>query len=161
MNTKFIKDMLYEMKKDYGARIRYITLLGSEVQVETGKREFIKKAYDITAVVLPRQLSRKFIQDIGYLAANKNFTYGALNDYSDIKFIIDQDDLPKDVDISLDGYVVYNHTRYEKTKFELIEHQVAFLLSAKAAEGGKPYDIMPAKVGNSFQIQQGVSYELN
>lgn len=161
MNTRFIKDILYSLKRDYGDQIRYIVLNQSELVVETGKRNIQKTAYQIDAIILPRKLQRKFIQDIGYLAANKNFTYGALNDYSEMKFIIDCDDLPRDLDINFDGYVVYNGKRYEKTEFELLEHKVAFLLTAKAMEGGKPYDVQSIKVGNSFQLQQGVSYELN
>lgn len=161
MNTRFIKDIVYAMKREYGDEIRYIVLTQSELVVETGKRNIEKVAYTITAVILPRKLQRKFIQDIGYLAANKNFTYGALNDYSEMKFIIDFDDLPKGLDINFDGYVVYNGKRYEKTEFELLEHGVAFLLTAKAAEGGKTYDSQQLRVGNGLQLQQRVSYELN
>jgi hypothetical protein len=161
MNNKFIKDLLYQFKKDYGAKIRYIVIVQSDLDVETGKRDFIKQDFLIDVVVLPRRISRKFIQDIGYLAANKNFTYGAFNDYNEIKFLIDIDDFPKGLNISLDGYLVYNDKRYEKTEFDLIEHEVAFMLSAKGVEGGKPYDIIRPKVSSGLQLQHGVSFELN
>lgn len=161
MNTKFVKDAIYEFKKDYGAQIRYITIEQAVIDIETGKTDYIKRDYTIDVVVLPRRLTRKFIQDIGYLAANKNFTYGALNDYNEVKFLIDCDDLPKGLDISLNGYLVYNNKRYEKTEFDLIDHDVAFMLSAKGAEGGKPYDIVRPKASSGLQLQHGVSFELN
>jgi hypothetical protein len=161
MNTKFIRDNLYEFKKDFGVIIRYITVVQSEVDIDTGVRSFIKTAFDLPAVMLPRQLTRKFIQDIGYLAANKNFTYGALNDYMQVKFIIDRNDIPKDLDISIDGYLTYNNKRYEKVDFDIVGDDVAFIMTAKEAEGGKAYNIVTLKVGNSLQFQDGASYELN
>lgn len=161
MNNKFIKDLLYELKKDYGTQIRYINIDYSDVNIDTGKRSFIKSAYTFNAIILPRRTTRKFVQDIAYLAANKNFTYGGLNDYNEIKFIIDLDDLPKDLNISLDGYLIHNHKRYEKIEFELIEHEIAFMLSTKGVEGSKPYDIMPFLVQSTFQLQHRVNFELN
>lgn len=161
MNTRFIKNLLYKLKKDYGTTLKYISLVQSEVNFDTGTRDIIKNSHELTVVALPRTLSRKFIQDIGYLAANKNFTYGALNDYNDIKFIVDRDDLPKGLNIEIDGYVIYNGKRYEKVSFEIIEHEIAFMLTCKGVEGAKPYDINKIKVKSSFQLQQGVSFELN
>lgn len=161
MNTNFIKETLYTMKIDYGTIIRYITIIQSDVQIETGIRDIIKNVYDFNAVVLPRKLTRKFIQDIGYLAANKNFTYGALNDYNEIVIIIDPEDLPRNLQPELNGYIIYQGKRYEKTEFELFGENAAYILKAKGAEGGKPYDIMSLRVHSNFQLQTGVNCELN
>jgi hypothetical protein len=161
MNTNFVRQLLYEFKKDYGEQIRYISIAHSEMQVETGERNFIKTAYIITAIPLPKQLSRKFIQDIGYLAANKNFTYGGFNDYIQLKLIIDAEDFPKGLEPELTGYIVYNNKRYEKVEFEILEHKLAYIVTAKGVEGSKPYDIMTLKAFNTLQFQSGPSYELN
>lgn len=161
MNTRFIKNVIYKLKKDYGVSLKYITISQSEVNFDTGQRNIIKSVCEFIAVALPKTLTRKFIQDIGYLAANKNFTYGALNDYNDIKFIIDRDDLPSELNLEIDGYVIYNGKRYEKIQFEIIEHEVAFMLSCKNREGSKAYDITKLNPQSSFQLQQGVSFELN
>jgi hypothetical protein len=117
--------------------------------------------YELPAVLLPQDLVRKFMQDIGYLAANKNFTYGALNDYYTSKFLILDDDLPKGLPINLNGYVVWNHKRLERVSFEIMENGVAYLLTAKASEGGVPYDKIPATTQNKLVIGQAVTYELN
>lgn len=160
-NVRFIRNILYQFKKDYGTDIRYIMIDHSEFQADTGERKFIKKVYQLPAVLLPTNMLRKFVQDIGYLAANKNFTYGALNDYLTTSFIVLGEDLPSGIKPDLDGYVIINEERYEKVSIITLDHGVAHLFIAKNAQGGLAYDIQNEVARNSLQISQTVKYELN
>jgi hypothetical protein len=160
-NVMFMRRAIYQFKKDYGTLIRYFVIKNSSTDTKTGARLIEKDMFELPAVLLPQDLVRKFMQDIGYLAANKNFTYGALNDYLTSKFLILDDDLPKGLAINLNGYIVWNHKRLERISFESMENGVAYLLTAKASEGGVPYDKIPATTQNKLVIGQAVTYELN
>ena len=111
-------------------------------------------------VVLPIHTARKFIQDIGYLAANKNFTYGALNDFNKAMFLFDRSELPDDFQPELNGYINYNGKRYERVSLENLL-DTAFVLVAQGVEGANPYAILDVRAQNMLQMQGEVTVELN
>jgi hypothetical protein len=115
MNTRFITDILYDFKKDYGDDLRYIMLDHVEADIETGRRNNNRTYFDLEVIIMPQMLVRKFIQDIGYLAADKNFTYGGLNDYNSMPVIIRGQDLPENFKADLNGYCTYKHERLCKS----------------------------------------------
>lgn len=160
-NTRFIRNALYQFKKNYGTEIRYVSIVQSDVNPETGQRRIDKRAYTFEVILLPTTLMRKFVQDIGYLAANKNFTYGGLNDYITTSFLIMGEDFPVGLEPNLDGYIVHDHKRFEKVQLTKLEHGVGYLLVAKGVEGSLPYDVASLVAQNQLQFSQTVRYELN
>lgn len=156
---QMIRRLLYSLKRDWGATFEYVQILESELNLNTGSREVHRKAYQIPGVLLPQNQVRKFIQDIGYLAADKNFTYGAMNDFNTLKFLFLKDDVPPGV-LDLNGYIVYNGKRYERV--ELGEMQdTAILLLARGVEGAVPYSTIEKGAHNTLQIGGRVTVELN
>ena len=160
MNNIMIRRLVYSLKRQWGSDFQYVTLLKSEVDELTGNRTIDKKYYVISGVLLPQTQLRKFIQDIGYLAANKNFTYGGLNDINRITFIFNRFDLPLDFDINLDGYIVHGHKRYERVEFVDLYGE-AYMLIAQGVEGSRPYSKIDKSTFNNLQIQQRIVYEIN
>lgn len=161
-NVQFIRDMLYSMKRDYGLPIRYGRIATQELNYNTGENVVVKHVYSIRkAVVITNTLNRRFVQDIAYLAANKNFTYGGLFDENSTFFIIDARDLPKNVTIEMDDFIFYEHGRYYVKKVERLAYNCGYIVSCLQHEGANPFDVQPAKVLQSLDIQQEINYDLS
>jgi len=148
------------LKRQWGAEFDYVQILSSELNDRTGDREIRRDVFKIPAVLLPQNTVRKFIQDIGYLAANKNFTYGGLSDFNKLTLLISIDDLPAGFDINLNGYVNYNNKRFERVKIDNL-FEVAFMLTSQGVEGANPYAVISRRADSQLQLQQRVSNELN
>lgn len=160
MNTQNLRRLLYAFKRDWGTIIDYVQVTKSEVNDSTGARDVTKLVYQIPVIFLPQDTMRKFIQDIGYLAADKNFTYGALNDFTKLQVIISRYDLPPGFDLDLNGYFNRGNKRYERVSIENVL-DVAYIMTAQGVDGAPPtarYDRRPCQ---GLSLQQGVIYELN
>ncbi len=144
----------------YKTDFDYVQILTSERNNVTGIRSIQRTLLHLPAILLPQNQARKFIQDIGYLAANKNFTYGALNDFNTLLLIIMVEDLPRNFQVDLNGFIIHEHKRYEKASFiKLLD--VAHILTAKGVEGAYPFATIEQSVTSTLQFQQGVINELN
>lgn len=155
-----IRRLLYGLKRQWGKNFDYVQILTSEANSVTGDFEIHRKIVRFPAVLLPQSQIRKFIQDIGYLAANKNFTYGGYNDFNTLSIVILKSDLPSDFNPDLNGYINYNHKRYERLRFENFTEE-AYMLVVQGVEGARPYQTIPVAAYNNLQIQSRASYELN
>lgn len=161
-NVKFIRDALYQMKKDYGVAVKYGFLEKSSVDMDTGKVTVTKKVYLIRkAILFPTKLQRKFVQDIAYLAANKNFTYGALFDEKTTIFVIDARDLPRGLQLNMDHFLFMGHQRFVIKQAEILEHNCGWLITAQTHEGANPFEVQPVRVRSKLGFYQEVLYVLN
>lgn len=161
-NVKFIRDTLYQMKKDYGVAIKYGVLENTSLDMDTGLTVVTKKVYLIRkAIIFPTKLQRKFVQDIAYLAANKNFTYGALFDEKTTIFVIDARDVPRGLQIKMDDFLFMNHQRFMIKTVEILEHNCGWLITAQTHEGANPFEVQPVSVKSRLDFQQEVTYALN
>lgn len=152
--------LLYALKRRWGTVFDYIQIETSEADNRTGSRTIKRQVLHLPAVLLPQSQIRKFIQDIGYLAADKNFTYGALNDYNSMSFLLDYSDLPKGFKPELNGYTNWHGKKYERVRLDDLGGQ-ALLLTVQGVEGALPYARIDEGTHNALAIQGRVSYELN
>lgn len=160
MNNLMIRRLLYAFKRQWGCELDYVQIVTSESDPRTGSRNITRRVIPTKAVRLPQMHVRKFIQDIGYLAANKNFTYGGLDDYNKATILLDRFELPADFQPELNGYIVLDHKRYERVSINDLFGE-AYLLVAQGVEGANPYAEVRQTAFNTLQIQQRVSFELN
>lgn len=160
MNNIMIRRLLYAFKRQWGCELDYIQIVESEVDPRTGSRTINRTVNRLTAVKLPIEHTRRFIQDIGYLAANKNFTYGGLNDYNKVTILFDRFELPATFDPNLNGYIVLNGKRYERVAIDDLFGE-AYILVAQGVEGANPYARIVERAYSNLQVQQGATYELN
>jgi hypothetical protein len=161
-NVKFIRDTLYQLKKDYGVPVKYGRLVRNEINLDTGLNRVTKEVYLIRKVIqLPTKLQRKFIQDIAYLAANKNFTMGAMFDEKISLFIIDSRDLPRGLQLNMEDFLFMGHQRFAIKQAEILEHNCGWLITAQTHEGANPFEIQPAASHSRLVLQQEVLYVLN
>lgn len=160
MNNQMLRRLVYALKRQWGQELTYVQILASTFDERTGSRSISRSIINFRGVVLPVHMARKFIQDIGYLAANKNFTYGALNDYNKLTVLFSRDDLPKSFEPSLTGYINFNGKRYERVSFDSLLDE-AFVLVAQGVEGANPFAIIEVRAESRLQIQGRVTVELN
>ncbi len=160
LNNIMIRRLLYAFKRQWGTTFDYIQILTSVNDDRTGDRNISRQYFPLPAVLLPIQTLRKFIQDIGFLAADKNFTYGALNDYNTIRLLVATNDLPSGLSFDLDGYITHNGKRYERVQLDSLFGE-CWLVIARGVEGANKYGQIREQPYNVLSLTQRVRYELN
>lgn len=160
MNAQMIRRLLYAFKRQWGTQLDYVQIVTSESDDRTGDRSIQRQVFCLPAVLLPQNQVRKFIQDIGYLAANKNFTYGGLNDFNKIAVLISKYDMPEGMNMDLLGYINHLGKRFERVSIANL-YEEAFLLISQGVEGANPYSRIKATASNTLYMAQGVTVELN
>lgn len=160
MNNMMIRRLLYTFKRQWGADITYVQILSATVNDSTGSRDIQRTVLQIPATRLPTATVRKFLQDIGYLAADKNFTYGALNDFNKATFIFSQLDLPDGFQPNLNGYIVLNGKRYEKVSIDNLFDE-GYIMVVQGVEGANPFARLDVRADDRLRMQSEATYALN
>lgn len=116
------KKIIYNLKRQFGLLMYVQYPSGNDVyNLETG--EITRTITDIKikrGVLLPEDTMRKFIYDLSFIAANKNFTYGGFFEKGSRVVLIDVKDLPKGFIIKNEMYINFHNRRYEIQKSSLI-----------------------------------------
>lgn len=160
-NRQFLKDNVYFFEKEYKSKIFLHQIIQSDADVDKGTRKIVKNVYPIICAKLPTEVIRRFVQDIGYLAANKNFTYGALNDFDSTKWLIRKFRFPKGLKPDLNFHIVENNIRYDETKIESLWDGEVFVLSGKAVEGASPYQVFELNLAQNLNVYHEEHHEFN
>ena len=106
-------NILYILKRQFGQTINILTQVKRDLDVETGKVTELEEIYKVKRVVLlPKSTSRSFVQDIAYLAANKNFTQGGIFDDTTRKIIIDTKEMPKGKKLLMTDKILFDDMEY-------------------------------------------------
>lgn len=159
MNATEITRLLYSFRP-YRRHLDYVQILTSTFDTLTGKRDISRCVIRFEGIVLPVQTARKFVQDIGYLAADKNFTYGALNDFNTMTILFGKDDMPDNFSPDLNGYIHFNRKRYERVTIQDLQG-VAWIMRVQGVEGANPFGVLNLRVQSTLNLQQVNSAELN
>ena len=126
---------IYRSKRDWGLQVTLYRVLTNVHDVLTGS---ISRSYEVIdierAPVLSKQTNRKFVYDLAYIAADKNFTEGAFFDQGGRVIILDARDLPKGFKPNLDDFIVFRTFRYEIKSIETIEELAIYHLSVLQLE---------------------------
>lgn len=141
-NMRYVRNLLYKLKRQYGAKVTIYKTLTSEVDPKTGERTTTRQVVQIRhAVVLPDTLARKFAYEHSFLAANRAFTYGAQWDVGQRLCIIDGEDLPRDFLIEIETSVVFENQRYTVKTADRLDIGFGYLLTLVRTEGNFPLQI--------------------
>lgn len=161
MNVMFIRDTIYKLQQDFGQSMDLYVPYNTVQNLETGQQTVLRKRYQIKRVVLlAAVLQRRFVHDVAFLTAGRNFAFGGLFDETVRDIIVNGIDLPRNVKLDDSCYFIYNHIRYDVVKVEELEHRCAFMISMKAVNQRLPYEIMEFHVESNIQWT-GVADDVN
>jgi hypothetical protein len=100
-------------------------------------------------------MARKFAYDLSYVAANKNFSYGAFYDVKTRLIIVDGIDLPSGFDILIDDRFVHGNKSYAVKTVESIIDSFGFLITAKETEGTLPFEVTSLFPASNLNFNSG------
>jgi hypothetical protein len=136
-----ISSIIYKMKRQFGmvGTLRYPDNDVSTYDITTGVTDITYVDLVISRIIrLPRRNISDFVYDLAFIAANKNFTYGAEFDTNDRWFIIDVKDLTIDYrypnptkEITTEYYIIIEGRTYKVYACNLAEHNNAYLLRGR------------------------------
>lgn len=125
--------IVYRLKRNYGLTVYLRQIVSSTPNVETGKVVTIYRVTKLRKVpALPSDKIRDFAYDLSYVAANKNFTYGALFDRSIRFFIIDRKDITGE--ITLSDNLIFESQQYDPIDISPSATNKSYLIKAKALD---------------------------
>ena len=132
--TVFIKRLLYNLERRMGGRVSFHRDVET-LNTRTGKKTVAKTVWqDNKVVVLPSELKTKFVFDLSFIAANKNFTYGGDFDTSKRRLILSAreagDYVPQNQD-----YFVFEGKRWELDEIQTFEYNTGYLLVGSEVKG--------------------------
>lgn len=151
---RFGKQVMYSLKRQWGAPIDLYLMGTSDTDLETGVKTTTKTVYPIRmAIVLPAKILREVIQSIAQISANKAMVYGGTFDSGARVFIIDQRDIRDVNEIREDDWIVYKGRRYEMKQIEEFDLGGAWMITAKRVYGSDLEQIFPLVADNYLDIQ--------
>jgi hypothetical protein len=133
---KFIKRVIYKLKRSYGLPIDYYQISTHDLDVEDGdKITTYTKTRINRAIVLRAREFRSFVYDLAYISANKDFTTGAFFDPEDRKVIIDGGDVSVTFEPNIDDYFIYDGGSYGVKEIFHLELNYSYLMLARKLRG--------------------------
>lgn len=149
-SNRWIKEVLYDLEKDYASDLHFYHTTSTETDVSTGVVTRTRTVHKIKAIVLPEMLLRQLYQSGTFSRVNPNFTYGATSDVKTITLLVKGPEIQKR--ITLNDSFVLNHERFEIKKVEKLEHQLGYMVVGTLIEGGRPYEAHLETVKQSFNM---------
>ncbi len=148
--TRFIRKMLYTLKKGYGFTITLHKVTDETLNFETGQRmpTIITKRIE-RAIILPATRQMKFENQ------PTDFKYGGLYTTALRQVIIDEQDV-LDFEIEIDVYFIWNAKRWQVSKIDSLEYETAFTLTVRMVEGAVLHMVESVNLESQLQFSQEV-----
>ena len=142
-NTYEATKALYRLKRSlaYPVVVQKITATTRDSECGTRVRTF-EHHHVKRAVVGNTDVLKKFVYDLAYIAANKNFTTGALFDQYDVLFIIDGNDLPKGVEINHDTRIIRDAQLHEIKSYTSSADNKSYIIHARYLEQYEKFEFV-------------------
>lgn len=154
-----MRDILYELKKDFGVKGALYKIASNSNDLGTGVKTLTKTKYSINKIiVLPKSYITAKIYSLSYIAANKNFTYGAYFNKDTKVFLIEKRDI-NNVDIKPEDYLIIEHERFEIKELQEAELNLAYIVIANKVDGQFNGEIHDLNVIQKMRLAQWGSYE--
>jgi len=139
MVSNWVSDLFYQMNQDYGTTISYTQIGKGDIDLDTGKRNDVKTALDIRAVIAPKSLYADFlVKVLGKVEYNKTM------------FLVLKADLPETFIPSTDDFISYNQKRY--TQLEFNDLLSCYIISGIGANVGASYTVRNVSITDELRI---------
>lgn len=128
----FIKNVVYNLKRNYGQKVVVYRKESDIIDVETGKikRNLIRIQIN-RAIVLTSKDYTKFQHDITPKIIGRQFNYGGFFDLSDRLLILDRKDLPKGFTLKGDDYFIIKNARYNIHIVHQYEDETSYMFTIR------------------------------
>lgn len=151
--NRFMRRVLYSLKRLYGGRIDLYKLGSVATDYKTGIKTVIRTMTTIQrSIVLPVKIWRTIGPN-----TTAEFNYGGSYDLGTRIFVIDARDLPTDYVIEKDDWLVYNGQRYGLKNITELEQHTGWELLGQVVVGCQLEQIFAARVEQQLSLEQVVS----
>lgn len=152
----FIRDALYDLKRNYGSPIDLYQPSSGTSNVTTGKKNVKYTKYCIRkAVHVPAGFQTLAQYTAAYIKnVSKAFAVGAYADQELRNVMIDGADIPRGVEILPEWYVIIDHVKYEVWKVNKAENNLGYVLNLKRASGNRPEELHQRGVRQTLRFTQ-------
>ena len=158
---KFIRDTIYSLKRKYGVSLDLYKISSVSNNITSGSRTITKTKYNIRrAAILPESYIKSKVYSLSYIAANKNFTYGALFNKNVKAILIDRKDLPRNIEIGLQDYINIDQKRFAVKESLELEMHAGYILICEFVDGLQPEAIYQLNIVDSIRFTQAIAIEV-
>ncbi len=156
MANGFVNDTIYSLKREFGCSLELYIVKAVTPDLATGRTTSdIRKVKVRRAPILQTKDAESFRFGLSFIAANKNFTYGATFGTSLRVFLIDTIDLPVDYVWAEDHYIIAEGRRYNMKGMD--RYDGGFIFVAEEMKGQKLEKIYDFK--DKILFTEEVTYE--
>jgi len=136
-----LKKVIYKLKREFGQKMHVRKVVRTTSNTQTGRIERDYRTVVVNyGILLPRRIQRDFAYDLSFIAANKNFTYGGHYDINDRGIIFDADDIPKDMVITNDDYILIGDRQYRVREVMEPDGDSLYVLKVRRVTGQPEVD---------------------
>jgi hypothetical protein len=158
-DLRFIKEVIYDLKRDYGGPIDIYQNVVGETDFKTGEKTITKRHWIVRrAIRLPRNIHRDAIYSA---TGNTLFAYGNVIELADRNIIIDWRDLPAGFNFKEENwYVVIEASHYEIVKVIEFDNRAAIFVILKQLIGAPREAIVEIDVQSNVAATQTTSEDV-
>jgi hypothetical protein len=111
--TRMVSQNLYMLKRLYGGRVVFCSLVDADTDYETGVKTVQCESHQIhRAIVMPSNIVRDVVASVARISSNKKLAYGGEFNVGDRGFILQGSDLPDGWEVKKDDWIIYRGDRY-------------------------------------------------
>ena len=127
------RKILYQLARQYGTEVTFSRITSQTGDYETGDFTYTEESEVVKqGILLPLTMSSVYSYDLTYLAANKNFQYGANYDAGMRYIIIDERKIT--FDVGLQEFCTVEGTKYEVVSFEDFAPSIARIVRIRLTQ---------------------------
>lgn len=153
-----MRQALYTLKREYGARIDFYKLVSSDTNPQNGERSVVTNVTTIwRCPVLPAKVKRVAQAGISLISSNKEFVTGGTYDQSARDFIFDRRDCPNLAEPTADDWIVFNNRKYQVETVEVFEYDCGWVITGRELVGEIPAQTISMSVIDYVELDDSVT----
>ncbi len=139
-----VQTLLHILGRSYEVPAQVYKVTVGTPNYDTGSKSVTRAVHNIRTITFEAARLRKFEYDIGYLAANKNFTYGGFYEQGDRVMIVDRRRIVSGLELEQKDYFIYHGQRYDIQKIVDLDYNAGWFLHLRATKDNTRYGIFDA-----------------
>jgi hypothetical protein len=136
IHNRFMRLAMYVHKRQHGVTVVVRRKLQVQADPTTGQTQWQIVQWKVPrVVVLPEKRQREVRQNAGAMAANRAIVQGSSFDTGGRHFLFDRSEVPCDLLLKKDDWIVFNDRHYDIESVTDYEYHRAWLVIAKELQG--------------------------